>query len=416
MKRRADDTERAILYLTFDGILQSLAFSQVARVVTALARRGFRYHLVSVERGDDLADRAKVETVQRFLLDAGVEWSAIGVDLRGTPRTVAEAVARVAAQAFKLVTDGRAKLIHARGYQSAAIANTLRKMTGVPYLFDARGCWIEERTDWFSRAPIYAAAKIVERTLYRDALAVVTLTELHRNDVVDGAFGRREGDSVVAIPTCADYDDFRIGPVRPGKPMGTDVVPLEIQKRLAGRIVLGIVGALNRSYLASLTLSLVKRACNLEARCHLLVLTPQQSEYRDLLTSYGFSADRMTVASARHADMPSWMHWMDWGLLLLGDTIAKRGSMPTKLAEFFASGVRPVVHGCNSEVTAWVRRAGSGIVLESVAEGDIEGAAAEIAASTGKVEYLHRARAITAPHFSLATGIDRYASLLHRTR
>ena len=55
--------------------------------------------------------------------------------------------------------------------------------------------------------------------------------------------------------------------------------------------------------------------------------------------------------------------------------------MPTKLAEFLATGVRPVQFGCNEEVSAWVRRTGSGLVLDEVSAAGL-GRAADAIIST----------------------------------
>jgi hypothetical protein len=401
-----------ILYITFDGVLQPLAFSQVVRVVHALARRGFRYHLLSVERRRDLDDRARVERVEQFLAEVGVTWARIGVDLSGSARRSAEAFARVFAAAKVILGRQHVSLIHARGYQGGVVANGIKRLTGVPYLFDARGCWIDERPEWFGQSTSYAAGKFVERTLYKDAVGVVTLTELHANDVVDGAFGKRDGRVVAVIPTCADYDDFTIAPTRPAKPMESPAVPGNVQSRLRGRVTMAIVGALNRSYLPEQTLTLVRQACEMNPLVHLLVLTQQQREYAEQLAARGIRPENYTLASAIHEDMPAWLGWIDFGLLLLADKIAKRGSMPTKLAEFFAAGVRPVAHGCNSEMSSWVRRAGSGIVLETVSDEDIAGASHSVANTTCTIADLRRAREVTAPHFSLASGVERYANLL----
>ncbi|HMI89350.1 MAG TPA: glycosyltransferase [Polyangiaceae bacterium] len=415
MTPRAYVGNGSILYVTFDGVLRPLAFSQVVRVVVALARRGFRYRLLSVERKNDLADFARVDRVKRVLADAGIVWTTVGADLEGSARRSSETIARVAATVLWTARHEPLSLVHARGYQAGAIANALRRIAGVPYLFDARGCWIDERMDWFANPIPYAVGKFVERGLYRDAAAVVTLTELHANDVIDGAFGKRKDSSVVAIPTCADYGEFTISADRPAQPTSETIVPAEVKRRLEGRVVLGIVGALNRSYLVEPTLALVKLACDLLPRAHLLVLTQQQREYAELLAAEGIHRDRTTLATVPHADMASWLAWVDWGLLLLADTIAKRGSMPTKLAEFFAAGVRPVAYGCNSEMTNWVRRTRSGIILETLERDALLDAARYIADSTPSIEALRYARKVSAPHFSLSSGVERYETLLRRT-
>jgi hypothetical protein len=114
--------------------------------------------------------------------------------------------------------------------------------------------------------------------------------------------------------------------------------------------------------------------------------------------------------------MPEWLSLIEWGMLLLNpDSPAKRASMPTKLAEFFASGVRPVQFGCNTEVSEWVRRTGSGFVLPDVRPETLETAAERIVSSTPDAQVTAHARALAAPHFSLESGLEKYERVLLAT-
>ncbi len=178
--------------------------------------------------------------------------------------------------------------------------------------------------------------------------------------------------------------------------------------------MIAIVGSLNRSYLAAETIRLAKLACNSSANAHLLVLSQQRDAYSAVLGRSDFAADRYTIHGAAHEEMPCWMDWIDWGLLLLPDVAAKRGSMPTKLAEFFASGVRPVAHGCNAEMTLWVRRAGSGVLVDAIDDASLKDAADRVAVGSVTMDDIRRARVVTAPHFSLASGVERYDALVRR--
>ena len=112
--------------------------------------------------------------------------------------------------------------------------------TSVPYVFDTRGYWVDEKIDagrWFQDAASRAIARRVERELYRKASGVVTLTELAAEDVRSGRFGRRHPrDRAICIPTCVDYTKFAMA--RRDAPHGF---------LRAGPIV-GYVGSLNPSY------------------------------------------------------------------------------------------------------------------------------------------------------------------------
>ena len=98
----------------------------------------------------------------------------------------------------------------------------------------------------------------------------------------------------------------------------------------------------------------------MEPDAHLLCLTRQERDLREHLLQAAVSEDDFTITSVPHDQMHEWMSLVHFGLLLLEETFAKRASMPTKLGEMFASGVRPVQYGCNEEVTRFVREAGFG--------------------------------------------------------
>jgi Glycosyl transferase 4-like domain len=393
-----------VLYITFDGVLQPLPFSQVVRVVAAIARRGWRYHLLSVERPADFENVGMRSVVEETLREANVDWTWVPAPSMGSSRLALEALGRVVAKALAIIRREGIALVHARGYQGAIVANALKRLRGIPYVFDARGYWIEERArpgEWFSTAGSYAMGKWTEQVLFRGAEAVVTLTTLQALDVAAGLFGPPPRVLEV-IPTCADYDEFSLRASRPAKPererdgeIAGRPVPDAIRSRLAGKVVIGVVGALNNTYFVDETLALARKATERSPAAHLLVLSSQRAQYAAALEAIGVPRERYTLAAPTHWEMPGWLQWIDWGMLLVPEMAANRAKMPTKLAEFFATGIRPVFFGCNSDVAHWVRRAGSGHVLSALDEAELDAA-----------------REITAPHFSLTSGVERYHRLL----
>jgi glycosyltransferase involved in cell wall biosynthesis len=403
---------RRVLYLSFDGILAGLGYSQIVRVVRGLAGRGVPYAVVSMEAAAELADRARVAAVRAELAEVDVPWTALAYDHAGTPRAAARNLGAAMAAVLRLAAAGEVDLVHARAYHPAFIAYLVNRATGIPYLFDARSYWIDERATegrWFRRPAVYRAAKRLEAALYRRARAVVTLTELQAADLRAGVLAGAPELPIATITTCADFDAFTL-PERPRA--GAAALPDEVRARLDGRKVVGLVGSLNASYRIEETGRLARLIADEAPDAHLLVLAAQHDQYRALLARHGVAPGRYTLARAHHDAMPAWLSCIDWGVLLLAENFAKRASMPTKLAEFLAAGVRPVHHGCNAEVSAWVRRTGTGLVLDSLSEGALRDAARAIARAGHDHALLRRGREIAAPHFSLAAGLVRYQQLL----
>lgn len=402
-----------LLYVTADGLLEAIGFSQVVRVVEGLAGRGWAYAVVSLEKPRDLERAARIREVRGRLSAAGIGWRPIPYAASGSGRDAAANELALVDAAVTLARRGEIAGVHARAYHGAFAAFSAWMAAGVPYVFDARSYWFDERLEegrWFTTPLRLGIARGVEHQLFAHAAGVVTLTELQANDVRSGKFGPSRHGAIQCIPTCADFDDF----VRRPAAQCTRV-PEDLRARLAGKSVLGVIGSINRSYLVDQTLHLARLALDRDDNAHLLILGSQHEEYARRVAAEGIPQARVTITRADHDDMPQWLSLIDWGLLLLNPSSpAKRASMPTKLAEFFASGVRPVQFGCNDEVSHWVRRTGSGFVLEGVSERHLVAAAERMVTTPRDESVIGRARVIAKPHFSLAAGIDRYEQVLKR--
>ncbi len=400
------------LYITFDGVLEPLGYSQVARTVMGLGLRGREYTLLSVERSASLEDRARVDELRCELENAGVRWHPIPFEGDSSRKDVASKVGRTIAAALRLCREREIGLVHARSYMAGAIAYGIKRALGIPYLFDIRGYWIDERADfghWFTNPWVFRSAKRMERELFRECAAVVSLTQLAADDITSGRFVRWDQRKPVrVIPTCADFDEFVLRD------------PTQVQSRdrtdaaagLDGKLVLAYVGAISAHYFTEEAMELFRRVHERRSDAHLLCLTHQREPMLALANKVGVPADTITVVTARHQEMAAWLSRVDWSFLMLRANYAKRASMPTKFGELLAAGVRPIHHGCNSEVASWVSRCGTGITLPDLSEAELELAAEHIATSSITLAQLRTARELAFAHFSLASGLDRYEVLL----
>jgi glycosyltransferase involved in cell wall biosynthesis len=399
-----------ILYITFDGVLEPLGRSQVLSYMLALSQRGFNFTLISLEREHDLSNKSAVKDFESDLSNHGIRWLRYPFRSGGVNSVLMNCwVALIAAHG--VVRQDHIALIHARSYVPAFIGWILNRLRGVPYVFDMRGYWIDELADegrWFNSRLAYRIGKRVERSLLKDAAAIVTLTELQASDLRTGELKHQPNKLITTITTCADYDEFA--------PQGAsrEAVPQEVRERLQGKLVVGLVGSVNASYSIAESLSLFGALLAIRPDAYLLCLTRQLSLMEDLLRRQSIPESAYTLVSVHHRDMSEWLRYMDWALLLLNTRFSKRGSMPTKLAEFFSSGVRPIQYGCNEEVSNRVREAGSGIVLASLSAEDLQRAAAIVASTTLDPEDVMKARENTRAHFSLEAGVNKYAELLNQ--
>lgn len=381
----------SVLHASYDGILQPLGYSQVVRPSLGLAARGFRVSLLTLEREGDLV---RAEAMQRDLAAAGVAWTHGTFVPGGSPVRYAQNTAALLTH----LPRSRPDLAWIRGFPAAPVGLALRAL-GVPFVYDIRGYWVDHRAAidaW--PAPAVTAARALESLYYRASSAAVSLTALGAADIERGRFAPWPAQKpATVIPTCVDYDAFTLAPPPP-----------------KDRLVVGFVGSVNADYRVDESLQLFALLAKKRPDAQLLCVSAQYEELKRRALAAGVPSTQLRARSAAHHEMPALLREIDWGLLLLNTNDTKRGSMPTKLGEFFAAGVRPIHHGCNSELGEWIARAGTGISLPALDAQNLTAAAARIATAPPDRAAVEKARAIAESHFSLRAGVDRYAALFSR--
>ncbi|HEY0322881.1 MAG TPA: glycosyltransferase [Pyrinomonadaceae bacterium] len=399
------------LYLSFDGLLEPLGRSQVLSYLLPLSRRGFPYTVISLERERDLENGLAVEQLEHELSACNICWIRFPFHTGGV-RAVLKNCRQMYTAAREAIQKDDVQLIHARSYVTAMIARILRLRFKIPYIFDMRGYWVDELKDegrWFTNMVAYQIGKRAEKRLVKDAAAIVTLTQIQADDLRHGLLSRSLMKPVEVITTCASYEEFN-----PSREPSKGAVPAELAAHLRGKLVVGLIGSINASYRINESVMLFRYLLEERRDAHLICLTRQLAEMKALLNTHAIPESAYTLATVPHSDMADWLRLMDWALLLLNTRYSKRGSMPTKLAEFFAAGVRPIQYGCNEEVSEKIREAGTGVVLDGLSAEDLQRTAHEIARTPLRPEAIERARDLTRAHFSLEAGVDKYAALLSK--
>jgi len=390
-----------VTHVSLDGLSTPLGQSQVLAVSERLHSMGWECTILSLEpepSGDGAFDRLYA----RMAL-SGVRWQHRPYR-RGRVGAVKNVLSMTA-----MIRDAweTTDLFHCRSYFGAFFPAAADVFQSVPYVFDTRGYWVDEKIEdgrWFQDVASRAIARRVERELYERASGVVSLTELAAEDVRNGRFGRRHPEQrSICIPTCVDYSKFR---------MEKGAAPNDF---LNDGPIIAYVGSLNPSYEYRKALELAALILKRVPQAKFLALTSQIPEMSSLSDEFAIPTNRRLITGVANDQIHVWLPWIDFGLTLLVNPIqAKRASMPTKLGEFFATGIAPISHGANSEVTDWVNRAGSGMVLEDLSSDSLERAADFVARGVPDVQVLERARLATEEHFSLDSGAKRYDTLFRR--
>jgi glycosyltransferase involved in cell wall biosynthesis len=281
----------------------------------------------------------------------------------------------------------------------------------VPFVFDMRGFWADERVDgriWNLSNPLFRAVfayfKRREAEFLAAAGQVISLTEEGRRILLQRR-GGADGPPIAVIPCCVDFDAFP---------------PITRKDRAAARKLLGIgakatvaayLGSWGSWYLTGEMLDFFTVQLERDPAATFLVVS---REPRDRIVaeaaSRGIPTDRMIVHPASRADVPKLVAAADYGLFFIMPVFSKKASSPTKMGEFLSLELPVVTNGGVGDVEGILAETGAGVVVRSF---DSAGYRQALDALTALKPDMKRWRSAARRWFDLATGVERYDAIYH---
>ncbi len=351
-----------------------LGQSQVIPYIVGLTRLGYQFHLLSVEKKDRLAERGP--SIRAMLEKQGIRWTTLNFSSR--PPVLAKFYDqwKLNRKVAAICRDESIDMVHARSYISAAAALQVTKKTGIPFLFDMRGFWVDERVDsglWNLKNPIYRYAYRVFKKKEKRYLAVAThiisLTHKAKEELVQ-AYGVG-ADKITVIPCCADLDLFDYNKIDSKQKE-------ELRKNLgigASMSVLTYLGSLGGWYLTDEMLRFFSVWLKRKPDAVFLLIT-QDSRERVLRATarYGIPAERVRVQPASRGEVPGYLAISDWSVFFIKDAYSKKASSPTKQGEIMAMGI-PIVCNDIGDTGRIVKESGTGVVVTDFTDAELEKAA-----------------------------------------
>lgn len=328
-------TRPGVLFVSYNGLLDPLGSSQVLPYVERL-HGPWRMQILSFERGERLADSARLAALRHRLDSRGIGWT-----FRTYRKGGITAKARDLFEGSSLIRricrdDGGIRVLHARGYVPAEMA--FRARTGVPVLFDIRGLQPEEYVEgglWKAGSFRHRLAKRSERRFFRDAKGAVVLSRAIL-DHVEARFREQQGATppIEVIPCCVDLTQFTIDP----------------HAREEGRGRLGVTdettlfvyaGSLGTWYPAEEMARFVRTFRDTSGRrVRLRWLVNNDADLaRAASQRAGLSDSEVSVDCCAPEFVPRELSCADAALTLVRPTFSKRASSPTKYAESLALGL-----------------------------------------------------------------------------
>jgi len=393
-----------VLYLTYNGLTEPLGRRQVLPYVVGLARRGWRFTIVSFEKPETADEQARRQ-VGAELEQAEIEWIPKRYHKRPTLPATTFDVASGIATAVSRGTGGF-DLIHARSTVPALMAASAARIRRVPWIFDVRGLLAEEYADgghWSRDGFLFRLTRDRENRLLRSAHGLVFLTERIREEFArQGAWPEKP---TAVIPCAVDTNAF--------------AAPSGARARVRAALTLGdgpvlvYSGSLGSWYRLREMLAFYDVAANEIEGLSLLIVSPDEQKARALVADHPQAA-HIRVVRARPEQMPEFLSAADAGLCFLGDHHSKAASSPTKYGEYLAAGLAVITNPWTGDAArlagdpAWILVDAFSPQAYSAAARDLRGKL------TDAVALRQAALALAQRCFSMDEALDRYEALYRR--
>jgi glycosyltransferase involved in cell wall biosynthesis len=327
---------KRILYLSYDGLTDPLGQAQVLPYLTGLSKRGYSITIISAEKEANYARRLGV--IRQLVAEAEIDWRPVFYTKKPPVLSTLWDVRRIYRKAKALHQREAFHAVHCRSYITALVGERLKETTGLPFIFDMRGFWADERLDggiWNLQHPVYRRIyryfKRKERDFLRSADYTISLTYAAKAEIY--SWPGMATIPIQVIPCCADTTLF---------------APAGNLQHSPAAFTLSYLGSLGTWYLLDEMLRFFKRLLLTKPDAQFLFITPDDPQLiRAGAKRLAIPAEAIRIRKAERNEVPELLAQSQLSVFFIKPSYSKKASSATKMGEILSMGI-PVI--CNAGV------------------------------------------------------------------
>jgi glycosyltransferase involved in cell wall biosynthesis len=367
-------TTKRVLYISYDGMTDPLGQSQVIPYLKELTKQGYQFTLLSAEKRKRFKESGT--KISQLLTGLNIEWETFF--FTGRPPFFSKIFDqwKLNTTAARLHKEKKFDLIHCRSYVAAAAGLKLFHRFGVPFLFDMRGFWVDERVDsghWNTNNPayrfLYKLYKKKEKRYLEEAAHIISLTEKGKQELINSY--AVPADRITVIPCCADLEHFDYQKI---SKEDKEKIKKSLRINKDSRI-LSYLGSLGGWYMTSEMIdffSVMKK--KIPGAKFLFITHDNRAPIINKAIAAGISETDILVQPATRNEVPLYLSISDWSIFFIKNVYSKKASSPTKQGEIMAMGV-PIVCNDIGDTGKIVKESGAGIIIDDFNRAQYERAA-----------------------------------------
>ncbi|NCT75342.1 MAG: glycosyltransferase family 4 protein [Chitinophagaceae bacterium] len=402
---------KKILYITYDGLTDPLGQSQILPYICGLSEKGYQFTILSFEKKKPY--EANKLMIEEIVKKYSIQW--VPLSFTSSPPLLSKLydAIRMRRTAQQLHKRKKFDMVHCRSYPGAEIGLLLKRKTGVPFLFDMRGFWADEKRDggaWPDSHPIlnrvYRYYKNKEKAFVSEADHIISLTNNGKAELQTWP-AYNPAIPVSVIPCCADTTLFSVKR-KEDRTLARQGLGLS-----ADKLVVSYLGSVGSWYMLDDMLTLFKYIRKSYPGSVFLFITHSDPVYiYQQAKKAGIEKDDLLIRKAGRKEVPGLAKASDINISFIKPVYSKKSSSPTKLGEILCMGIPTIVNAGVGDVDAIVRQVGGGIILPDMSEDSFEKAVTAIPAllQTDPASVRNKAMEI----YDLDRGVELYAQVYKR--
>ena len=393
------------LYITFDGLSDPLGQSQILPYLCGIAGKGFQIHILSCEKKERL--EKEKETILSLIKNLPISWDYILYDEEGGVLTRLLYIRRIQKLANILRKEKKITLVHCRSYLASLIGLSFKNKYGIPFVFDMRGFWADERIDggiWKKNNILqnffYTYFKRKEKQFILRSDAIVSLTNAAVNELVKHYPADLVTAKATIIPCCTDTTVFS---------RRTEKKAIHLPSIAPEDHLLIYTGSIGTWYYTREMIDCVLTWKKSLPTLKLLILTKDSAALAKILSDYTEEQRAMILsASSSHKEVAAYLEIAKAAIFFIKPSYSKIASSPTKMAECWSMGLPIITNAGIGDNDLYFNTYKGGVLLNDFTSAEYLSACNTYMALSYKPDHY---REIALRFFDTNMAIEKYTSI-----
>lgn len=360
-----------VLYISNDGLTDPLGRSQIIPYLQGLSKK-YKVHVIACEKKPALSKN--YEIIESILQQSGITWHI--VNYRNKPPVISSWFMQrsILRKAVTLIKREKISIIHCRSYPAAITGLYLYKRFKIPFIFDMRGFWADERVDrkiWNISNPVYYLIyryfKRKEKSLFKNSSHIITLTHKAK-EILINSFNISAG-KISVVPCAVDLSLF--------KPVTDTEITDKYREKLSINTsdkLLVYVGSLGSCYLLREMLLFYKAGKEINKNLKFAFFSPvhYHEQIMTAAAQAGLEKEDIICRFLSREEMPVYLSIADYSVMFFEETFSIQGSSPTKHGELLSMHIPVVVNENVGDLNSIIEERNTGYIVKEFSETEFQ--------------------------------------------